>query len=85
LNTFTLQYLKMLVYPIYRKLSNDKSFYRILSENEFEEIQCIGSTRIKTHIKAEKYPEILRIKEMVSCNVPFEQISEEEYYAQELA
>ena len=75
----------MLVYPIYRKLSNDKSFYRILSENEFEEIQCIGSTRIKTNIKAEKYPEILRIKEMVSCNVPFEQISEEEYYAQELA
>jgi len=85
LNTFTLQYSKMLVYPIYRKLSNDKSFYRILSENEFEEIQCIGSTRIKTHCKAEKYPEILRIKEMVSCNVPFEQISEEEYYAQELA
>ena len=75
----------MLVYPIYRKLSNDKSFYRILSENEFEEIQCIGSTRIKSHYKAEKYPEILRIKEMVSCNVPFEKISEEEYYAQELA
>jgi hypothetical protein len=32
-------------YPIYRKLSNNKSFYRIISETEFEEIQCIGSTQ----------------------------------------
>ncbi len=69
----------MSVYPIYRKLSNQKSFYRIISETSFEEIQCIGSTHMKTSYKAEKYPEILRVKEMISCKYPFERSTELEY------
>ena len=73
--------LEMSQYPIYRKLSNNKSFYRIISETEFEEIQCIGSTQIKTFFKAEKYPEILRVKEMITCKDPFERSTESDYIA----
>ena len=82
MNTFTPQLTEMSDYPIYRKLSNQKSFYRIVSSTEFEEIQCIGSARIQTFYKAEKYPEVLRVKEMISCQPPFELSTEMEYSAQ---
>ena len=82
MNTFTPQLTEMSDYPIYRKLSNQKSFYRIVSSTEFEEIQCIGSARIQTFYKAEKYPEVLRVKEMISCQPPFELSTETEYSAQ---
>ena len=82
MNTFTPQLTEMSDYPIYRKLSNQKSFYRIVSSTEFEEIQCIGSARIQTFYKAERYPEVLRVKEMISCQPPFELSTEMEYSAQ---
>ena len=82
MNTFTPQLTEMSDYPIYRKLSNQKSFYRIVSNTEFEEIQCIGSARIQTFCKAEKYPEMLRIKDMISCHPPFELSTDMEYSAQ---
>lgn len=82
MNTFTPQMTEISDYPIYRKLSNQKSFYRIVSSTEFEEIQCIGSARIQTIYKAEKYPEMLRVKDMISCRRPFESSSEMEFIAQ---
>jgi hypothetical protein len=82
MNTFTPQMTEMSDYPIYRKLSNQKSFYRIVSSTEFEEIQCIGSARIQTFCKAEKYPEMLRIKDMISCRTPFKSSSEMEFVSQ---
>ena len=66
-------------YPAYRKLSNNKSFYKILSESEFEEIQLVGSSSIKTKIRAQKFPEIIRIKEMISLDGPFLKSSVKEY------
>jgi len=66
-------------YPVYRKLSNNKSFYKILSEYAFEEIQMVGPSAIKTKISAQKFPEILRIKEMISLSEPFLKSSVKEY------
>lgn len=66
-------------FPAYRKLSNNKSFYKILSESEFEEIQLVGSSSIKTKISAQKFPEIIRIKEMISLSEPFLKSSVKEY------
>lgn len=66
-------------FPTFRKLSNEKSFYKILSDYRFEEIQRVGSTLIKATFDAVKYPEILRVRDMVSCSPPFEQSSEIEY------
>lgn len=52
-------------FPQYRKLSNDKAYYEILNDREFNEIQVIGKRAFMYNHKAEKYPEILRVKEML--------------------
>ena len=66
-------------FPQYRKLSNGKTFYKILDDRNFEEIQQMGSKFIKHKIVAEQYPEILRIKDMLELQEPFILSSETEY------
>lgn len=56
-------------FPQYRKLSNDKVFYRIVDERNFDEIQIIGTKAQLRHVKAEKYPEMLRIQDMLSFGI----------------
>lgn len=53
-------------FPQYRKLSNEKVFYRLRSDRDFDEIQIVGSRAMWFSMKATKYPEILRISEMLS-------------------
>ena len=69
------------IFPQYRKLSNDKSFYKIISDNTFEEIQLVGTSTITTTIKATKYPEIIRIQDMLACKPPFESSTEVEFHS----
>ena len=55
-------------FPQYRKRFDNKSYYKIINERNFEEVQLIGN-KVFTHtIKAEKYFEILRIQEMIECD-----------------
>ncbi len=54
-------------FPQYRKLSNDRSFYRINSKENFDELQLMGDRVFHHQIKAEKYPEKLKILEMLDC------------------
>ena len=70
------------MYPEYRKLSNNKSFYKIHSENSFEELQLLGSSVMRMTINATKYPEIIRIKNMIDCKPPFEMSTAEEFLQQ---
>lgn len=53
-------------FPQYRKLSNNKVFYRINSTNDFDELMLIGSMVKKHHVLAKQYPEILRIQDMLN-------------------
>ena len=55
-------------FPQYRKLSNDKVFYRIMNEREFHEIQVIGKSAQLHRIIAKQYPEILRIQDLLSLS-----------------
>lgn len=55
-------------FPIYRKRLNNKSFYKINSYRNFEEIQVIGTKKEKFTFVAEKYPEILYIKDLIDLN-----------------
>jgi hypothetical protein len=58
-------------FPQYRKLSNNRSFYEILDDRNFREIQLIGA-RVMLHlVKAEQYPEILRIMDMLNLQEPY--------------
>jgi hypothetical protein len=67
-------------FPQYRKLSNDKSYYRIESLTQFIEIQRIGSRLVKHSIRADQYPEMLRIREMLSLELEgIELLSEFEF------
>lgn len=67
-------------YPIYRKYKNNKSYFKIISKEEFEEIQVLGNTYTLYHFKAKILPdrnliEDLSINYEAYCDV----ISEKEY------
>ena len=71
---------KTMNFPQYRKMSNDKAFYRIISEKEFDEIQIVGNKANLFHIVAAQYPEILRIQDMLKMdNEWFLEVNENEF------
>ena len=53
-------------FPVYRKLSNNKVFFKIINNSAFHEIQIVGKKAQLNKIVATKYPEILRIQDMIS-------------------
>jgi hypothetical protein len=67
-----------LQFPIYRKRLNNKSFYKITSPKTFEEVQLIGSRKVKYTFRADKYPEVLYIKDLIELNYS-EEIAEFEW------
>ncbi|MDP4637989.1 MAG: hypothetical protein NWR96_02835 [Crocinitomicaceae bacterium] len=58
-------------FPQYRKLVNDKSFYRIEDERHFTEKQLIGKQVFTLVVEAKQYPEIMRIQDMLQCTEGF--------------
>lgn len=67
-------------FPTYRKLSNNKSFYRIDDDRNFFEIQIVGNNCFLTHTEAKQYPEIIRITDMLSLSEPFIESTVEEFH-----
>lgn len=68
-------------FPQYRKLFNEKAFYKIIDDCHFEEIQLFGSKKMTYAFKAEKYPEILRIQDMLDLAEGYLKSSVQEYEA----
>ena len=68
-----------LIFPLYRKLSNGKNFYKILSVQSFEEIQVIGSKSVKRTIRAKHFPEMMLIQDLIQFVEPYQLSSKEEY------
>lgn len=66
-------------FPQYRKLSNEKTFYKIINERTFDEVIIMGERRIKFTTIASKYPEMLRIKDMLELVAPFMVATELEF------
>ena len=73
---------KASTFPTYRKLSNGKSLYKILSEIEFIEIQFIQNKGFIFHIRAQTYFEKTRIKDMLHAELPFEILNESIFQAE---
>ena len=73
---------KASTFPTYRKLSNGKSLYKILSEIEFIEIQFIQNKGFIFHIRAQTYFEKTRIKDMLHAEMPFEILNESIFQAE---
>ena len=55
-------------YPIYRKLKNNRRFYKVIDSKLFEEIQIIGTKVKKMSFEAKQYPEILFISDIIKLN-----------------
>lgn len=58
--------LEELSYPIYRKRKNNRSFYKINSVNQFDEIQSMGTKYIFYSFTISQYPEILMLMDMIA-------------------
>ena len=71
-------------FPQYRKYKNIETYFKIISEKKFEELSLFGSKFVKHSIEAKQYPEMLRIKDMLSCvEGTWEVIEETEYLKKE--
>ena len=68
-----------MTFPIYRKLSNDKSYYKIVSVESFIELQRIGSKTKKHTLIAKQYPEKLLIQDMISLSNGYLSSNETEF------
>lgn len=68
-------------FPIFRKYFNAKSYFKIISDKEFEEVQKVGNQKHFMTIKAEQFPEMLRIKDMIDCKDGMWLVSTEQEYS----
>ncbi len=71
------------VYPIYLKYSNNKSFFKITAADAFEELQVMPSAYSIHRIKATTLPDRNYIHDMVQNEGErWEAITQEEYQSQ---
>ncbi|MBK9420641.1 MAG: hypothetical protein IPN44_06265 [Flavobacteriales bacterium] len=66
-------------FPLYRCSANGLNWYRIASFAEFTEVQRVGNRYILHRIKAETYPEKVRIMELVGLEHGSSECSRMEY------
>jgi hypothetical protein len=55
-------------FPQYRKMSNGKCFYKIISDLLFLEKQLMGTKVFEFTVEAKQYPEMLLIKDMLDLS-----------------
>ena len=67
-------------FPQYRKYKNIETYFKIISEKKFEEISSLGGKYMQYKVIATKYPEMLRIQDMLSCKDQVWEIIEENEY-----
>ena len=67
-------------YPQFRKYRNANSWFKILSDKEFQEIKKVGERYERYHIIAEQFPEMNHIRDMLKCEEDrWENIDEAEF------
>ncbi len=71
-----------IVFPVYRKNKTGKSFYKIVSENAFTEIQLLGKRKFVFHFEAKTFNDYYLIHDMLHNHEKhWHIISEEEFYS----
>ena len=66
-------------FPVFRKYTNNKNYFKIINLNEFIEISVIGKQVILKKTEAKIYPDKIFISDLINCNYPILKISEEEF------
>lgn len=54
-----------ITFPVYRKYKNNRHYFKVISNNCFEEIQFVGSKALIKEIKATQLPEFNHIYDLV--------------------
>jgi hypothetical protein len=67
------------IYPLFRKRSDDKTYYKVISELEFEELKIFGKKYTILQIIVIKYPEKLYISELINAHGSIECLNEQQY------
>lgn len=71
--------MNQIIFPAYRKYKNNKNFFKIISENEFEEITFVGSKIFVTQHLAKILPDRNLIADLLLDSTFAELSSQEEY------
>jgi len=66
-------------FPQYRKYPNNKSFFKVLSSEAFEEINVIGKKFFLTKVEAKILPDRNFIADMIEASENWVKIEESEY------
>ena len=69
-----------IIFPTYRKYKNNKKFFKIINENEFEEINFIGSKVIVTKHLAKILPDRNLISDLLHDVGNTSELSDQEEY-----
>jgi hypothetical protein len=70
-------------FPLFRRYSNGRSYFRIISGDEMEELQVIGSSYTIHLLKAKILPERNQIMDLIQANMAgIEMLNEDEYSKQ---
>ena len=72
--------MNQIIFPAYRKYSNNKNFFKIINENEFEEISFIGSKAIVTKHFAKILPDRNLISDLLYDIEHTAELSNQEEY-----
>ena len=75
-----------MIFPAYRKYKNNRSYFRIISENEVDELKLVGKKYILFKITSTQLPERNLIRDMIyEFEASWDSISEEEFKSIESA
>lgn len=67
-------------FPLYRKYKNEKSYFKIISENQFQELMFIGQRVEVYDFYAKIFPDFQLIKDMIDMeNGSYDEITEAEF------
>lgn len=71
--------MNQIIFPTYRKYKNNKNFFKIISQDEFEEISFIGTKVIVTKHLAKILPDRNLISDLLHDSNVADQSTQEEY------
>jgi|GEM_PF-1442525 len=66
-------------FPLFRRLGNLNVFYKLISATECIEYKRMGTKIQQFKIVANQYPELLSIKDMISCEMGFVEIEPRDF------
>ena len=66
-------------FPLYRKYPNNKSYFKVLSVDAFEEVQVIGKNYVLSELKAKILPERNLIHDIIATEGHWVEIEAEEF------